>query len=49
MSITELKALQDEIDALIAMKERCETEDEDDYVDDRIHQLLMRIMDNENL
>jgi hypothetical protein len=46
MSITELKYLEDQIDALIEMKEQCETDDEDDYVDERISQLLHRMIEH---
>jgi hypothetical protein len=45
MSITELKYLEDQIDVLIEMKEACEDESEDDYVDERISQLLHRMIE----
>jgi hypothetical protein len=46
MSITELKYLEDQIDVLIEMKEACEDESEDDYVDERIRQLIYSMMEH---
>jgi len=45
MSITELKVLEDQIDALIEMKELCEDESEDDYMDQRVSELLHRMIE----
>ena len=46
MSITELKYLEDQIDVLIEMKESCEDESEDDYVDERIRQMIYSMMEH---
>jgi hypothetical protein len=49
MSITELKRIEDELDALIEMKAQCEDEAEDDYVDERLSELLHRMTEMLNL
>ena len=44
MSNKEFKRFEDELDFLIECKEQCQTEDEDDSVDERITQLILRMV-----
>jgi len=43
MSNLEFKRFEDELDFLIECKELCQTEEEDDSVDERITQLILMI------
>jgi hypothetical protein len=41
------KQLIDELDALIEIKERCESDEDDDYIDNEIKKLLVTILRSE--